>query len=308
MAHTGGRIKSGVSSSKKYSGSGRGRVSTGSSGGRVKYSGSGRGRTSSSGSTKYRGTGGTSSRKYRGSGWIPKNSPMANAAPPGLPPAPQGGLRAAAFGGGGSGGGGGGSRGYGGGGGGDDGGQAAYNDFLAKLAALRQQAEQRLVSERDRRFGDIGQLRHDSIRAIDTDASNTVNSVRGVYRDADRQGRQYDAQLAGLGRDIAGGLSAYANPIAADLAAQGIRVTPGGLTAADAQYARALAAAQGTLSGRFNQVNAGAGADSVAGVLQTRQAGRGTAMNEAAAARNQVNNEYLQQLLALQQMGLSGST
>lgn len=218
-----------------------------------------------------------------------------------------GGMRAEAFGGGGSGGGGG-RRSYGSGSGGGDGGQAAYNDFLARLAALRQQAEQRLVGERDRQFGDIGQLRHNSIRAIDTDASNTVNSVRGAYRDADRQGRQYDAQLAGLGRDIASGLSAYANPIAADLAAQGIRVTPGGLTAADAQYARALAAAQGTLSGRFNQVNAGAGADSVAGVLQTRQAGRGTAMNEAAAARSQVNNEYLQQLLALQQMGLSGST
>lgn len=220
-----------------------------------------------------------------------------------------GGMRAEAFGGGGSGGGGGGRRSSSSSGGsGGDGGQAAYNDFLARLAALRQQAEQRLVGERDRQFGDIGQLRHDSIRGIDTDASNTVNSVRGVYRDADRQGRQYDAQLAGLGRDIASGLSAYANPIAADLAAQGIRVTPGGLTAADAQYARALAAAQGTLSGRFNQVNAGAGADSVAGVLQTRQAGRGTAMNEAAAARSQVNNEYLQQLLALQQMGLSGST
>lgn len=200
----------------------------------------------------------------------------------------------------------GGRRGGGGGGGGSDAAAAAMAAYQAQLAELRRQAEARLTGERDRQFGDINGLRHGAIRQIDTDASNTIRALDMIYGQADREGRQYGNQLAGLGRDIGRGLDAYANPIAADLAAQGVRVTPQGLTAADAQYARALAGAQGTMNTRLQQVNSGARADSKGQAVNTRQAGRATATNEAAGARDDVNNLYMQELLKLQLLGLEG--
>lgn len=195
----------------------------------------------------------------------------------------------------------------GGGGGGGGGGSSGYQNYINQLRALREQAIRETTAMRDRQFGELSALRGAALPAIDRYASQYQGGVRTAFDQNAAQSRAYQAQLAQLGRQIVGGLSAYANPIEGDLRAQGVDVSglQGDVGAYNAD-AEALAGAQGTFNTRLAQVMDAARADFYGLGASTQQAARSMAENEYMAARNQVAQQYADALLKLQLLGLGG--